>query len=440
MLDDIINTGVLDIFIWMFTHGGFLLILWGIIYVAYKLYLRDVRRNYLSKLKWKFLKLTAPRTNEVSMLAIESIFAQMHAVHTTINFYDKYMLGKLQSWYSLEIVSFGGTISLIMRVPEKQLELVKAAFYAQYPECEIKEVDDYMQNIQFDPYDPNCPIDIFGFEWNLGQEDVVPIKTYRDFEHMAAEDKVIDPLSAVWEAMSSIKPYEFYGIQYVIYSVADADWKAKSEAVVQKLLGIQPAKAVGLISRITDLFAKFGKFSLFDLFKTETPSNVPPGPKSFMNLTEMEKEKLTAIQRKAGKAAYFTKLRHLYIAPKDQFDNTQKALLVGAMRNLGSSILNNWKPDTKKTWCDIPVKLSPTLERPYIDHQVKKRKYWFFKGYKERDWDIGLPWQLMNVEELATLYHLPLIKEDQLPPMERIVSKKVAPPTNLPMGNIEDFE
>src|SRR6185312_5925876 len=133
------------------------------------------------------------------------------------------------------IVSFGGKISFIMRIPEKTRDLVESAVYSQYPQAEISEVGDYMENFHYDPYDPNSQYDIFGSEWKLDQDQALPIKTYKDFEHQTAEEKIIDPLTNFFESLAKIQPYEFMGFQFIIQPLADNEWHEKSLAKVKEL-------------------------------------------------------------------------------------------------------------------------------------------------------------------------------------------------------------
>jgi hypothetical protein len=57
-----------------------------------------------------------------------------------------------------------------------------------------------------------------------------------------------------------------------------------------------------------------------------------------------------------------------------------------------------------------------------------------FKGFKTRSIVIGQNMPVMNVEELATLFHLPLTTDISSASVEKIESKKVQPPINLPVS------
>ncbi len=159
----------------------------------------------------------------------------------------------------------------------------------------------------------------------------------------------------------------------------------------------------------------------------------------FMKLSDIEKEKVNGILRKTSKPGYMTKLRHLYIAPKDKYDGSKKAIFVGAYRGLGSAVMNGFKPDTKFTWTSLEYKISPGLEQLYIDREEKKRKRRIFKAYKERDWHVGIAQYILNTEEIATIFHLPLYTKERanVPQVDTVSSKKTQAPANLPVGDYE---
>ncbi len=421
-----------------FLYGGWVLVVLVTVRILFWLYMGEIQHQFIHSQEWIFLNIKVPKENLVSTLAVESIFAQMHALHTGITFAQKYVEGKDQLWYSLEIISMGGKISFLIMCPKKTRDLVEAAFYAQYPTAEITQVEDYMENINYDP--ETSSFDIWGCEYKLLADDVIPIKTYKDFEHPVAEEKVIDPLASHFEALSKIGPHEFYGVQIIIQPLGDNEWQPKGESKVKELIG----EAVAHEASWSDFFLAplnaFANFSFKDalLGGGHGHGHDEKGPKNnWQSMTDMEKERVNLIQRKIGKPGYRTKIRHLYIAPKDKYDGSKKSVVIGSYRPLGSANTNTFKPDTKLTWTSLEYHISPTLEKPYIEWEEKRRKVMMFKGYKNRDVHIGNPMFVMNVEELATLYHFPISTTAAAVPIERTESKKASAPINLPVS--EDF-
>ena len=160
---------------------------------------------------------------------------------------------------------------------------------------------------------------------------------------------------------------------------------------------------------------------------------------NWMSLTESEKERVTLIEKKISKPGYRTKIRFLYIAPKDRMDLTKRGIFIGAYRFLGSTLTNKMKPDVNKTWTGLTYKFSKELEAPYMEHVLKIRKRRIFKGFKERDIHLGIPMFVLNVEEIATLYHFPITTKTTLAPsaIEKTETKKSQPPVDLPVATPE---
>lgn len=426
---------ILRVLWFIFSHGGWVVFVMAVVYMLYKSYLGEIQHQFVHSQEWVFLSIKVPRDNIVSTLAVESIFSQMHALHSSLTFPQKYIEGRDQLWFSLEIVSMGGKISFVIRTPKKARDLVEAAIYAQYPTAELTEIDDYMENIHYDP--ETSEFDLWGSEWKLVEDDVIPIKTYRDFEHPTAEVKIIDPLNGHFEGLSKIAPHEFYGVQIIIQPLSDPEWKPRGESKVKQLIGEEEEHDLG-ISDI--LLAPLNAFANFSFKSMITGGGHGHGHDSeskqknqWQNLTEAQKERVSLVERKIGKPGYKTKIRHLYIAPREKFDGSKKSIIIGSYRPLGSAMTNQFKPETKRTWTGVEYKISPTLEQAYIDYEVKKRKRLIFKGYKDRDIHLGMPMFILNTEELATIYHFPISETGIAAPVEKTESKRSAPPVNLPV-------
>ncbi len=156
-------------------------------------------------------------------------------------------------------------------------------------------------------------------------------------------------------------------------------------------------------------------------------------------MTEGEKQRVTLIENKLNKPCYRSKIRLLYIAPKDQYDKGRRFELIGALRHLspggGSGVHNTLKTD-RRIWTKVDAYFSQGLEKPILEWKTKKRKYWFLKGYKNRSTHIGSPKFLLSTEELATLFHFPITAEGTLVPagVQSVESKKVRAPANLPIA------
>ncbi len=421
---------------WVFS--GWIYFILGMVYLLWKSYLLEIQHQFVHNNKFIFLNIRVPKENMVSTLAVETIFSQLHALHVAKTFAEKYVEGQFQLWYSLEIVSFGGKISFIMRIPEKMKYTVEAAFYAHYPQAEITEVDDYIANYNYNVDDPNEPTEMFGTEWKLTADEVIPIKTYKDFEHSTAEESIIDPLANLFEALSKIEPHEVFAIQIIIQPLGDEEWKPKAEAKIQELIGAEAKHDLKFSDSLLSPINKFAKFSYKEALLAHSHGHGEEGTKpktNWLSMTEGEKERVSLIEQKIGKPGYKTKIRFLYIAPKDKYDPSRRSLIIGAYRPLGSVMTNKLKPDTSTTWTGTDYVFSKGLEAPYLDWVLKYKKKHFIRGYKQRDVHIGIPMFILNTDEIATLYHFPITTKTTTvqSSIERTASKKGQPPSDLPV-------
>lgn len=410
----------------------------ALIYILWRMYFTEIKHQYILSQEWIFLHIKVPKENIVSSLAVETIFAQMHALHAGKTFPEIYVEGQGQLWYSLEIVSMGGKTSFIIRLPKRMRDVVESAFYTHYPEAEILEVEDYMKNFVYDPYNPG-EYDIWGTEWKLAESDVIPIKTYKDFEHPTAEEKIIDPLANLFEGLAKMEPHEFFGIQILTEPLGDEEWKPRGESKIKELIGEEEEHEVKLSDIFMAPFNWFAKLKYKELLVPahghEKPEN---GPKNnWLSMTEAQKQRVTLIESKIGKPGYKTKIRFLYIAPVDKFDPMKKSIMTGAYRPLGSVMTNKVRPELKYTWTAADYRFSKTLEKPFLDLKLRRRKKNMFNGYKNRDTHMGYSPFVLNTEELATLFHFPITTEGKsmVSSIDRTVSKKVQPPSDLPIGD-----
>lgn len=378
--------------IWfLFSHGGWIAFVLLGLWLLYVLYMNEVQGAYKDSIEWTFLEIKPPKENLSSFYSAEQIYIQLHQLMDNFSTQEKILEGKIIFWLSFEIVSLGGTISFIVRVPKKQRELVEASFYANYQEIEITEVNDYLSNFDYSPDNPDY--EMFGTEFILTQKQSLPIRTYREFISLKgpdASEKVVDPLGPLLEVFSRVSPHEFYALQIIIRPTNDASWKKEAEGMIADL----------------------------------------SGEKLFPELDDITKLQIAAIKTKLGKPAYQTKIRFLHVGPKDKFNSDAKKLVLSPMKVFSSANFNGFRPAfaPKKDY-----KISKTLEAPYIDRWVRQRKIDLFNAFKGRSTWVGEPMYIMNVEELATLYHFPITSETTIPSVETVNVKKIQPPSNLPI-------
>lgn len=411
--------GIISSIVKVFSWVWWIAIPLALFFVAVDLWTNYVRIKYLKSVKYKLLEIRIPANLVKTPKSMENIFSTFHAMKISVDsFKKKYIEGKVQLWLSLEMVGNGGGISFYIRTPEEFRNLVEAQIYAQYPQTEIVEVDDYVNLISKDL--PNKYYDLFGAEYQFARPSPYPIRTYEFFEEIK-EEKRIDPLASIIETMSKLKSDEKIWIQILIKYPKD-DWKKEADELVGKLAGKKaPQKDESLWSWIILFFINLIKAPFVPPEWGGAPEKEAPASKvSF--LTPGEKEIVDSIETKAAKLGFETVIRFLYIDKRDAFSRLNISSIMGALNQFNTQNLNSFKVHKETmTKADPPFKAQKEF--------LKKRQ--LYNAYRLRSFRGGLK-TILNTEELATIYHFPIVAVEG-PSLRRIEAKKGEPPINLPV-------
>lgn len=416
--------------------GGWIGFVIGLVYMFWLLYKDFIQLRWYATLPWLFLKVTVPKENEKSPLAFEEILNQLHSIQEHITWAEKYLEGQFQIWFTWEVTSIGGVIGNYVRILPKHRHVFEAALYAQFPDAEIEEAEDYFQKLPKYNTDTS-EFDIFAFSFRYINETYYPTRTYYDFEHATAET-FVDPIAGMWEELSKISPYEMYVIQFVLRPVGDEHWKEKGRLLVKKLKG-EP----GANKKPTDTFGKVMGFifgPILDAFirrGIEEParqSEKYEPPSLMLHLTEDEKLVINSIEKKLSKWGYQTKIHCLYISPREKYNPTViNRAVIGAFKSFGANNLNALKPKLSR-WTKVNYFLFKELEKPIVELRLKFRKRRYMSLIRRRWYFWGQPPNIMSVEEIASYLHFPGI-EVTVPHIQRVTVAKIQPPPELPISD-----
>lgn len=407
---------------WIFTP----MILWSIFEVAWVSYRQE---KYLRNMEWVLLEIKVPRQEiEKRPKTMEEFFSSLHSVHGVMidTLYDVYLKGMLELWFSFEIVSVEGDIHFYVRTPILSREMLESQIYSQYPDAEIKEVEDYVKNIPDGL--PNKDYDLWGTDMTLAREDAYPIRTYKEFEDPASGE-FFDPVSNIVEGVSKLKKGEQIWIQFLVRPIDDK-WKKDADQLVLKLIGRKKKSASGdnPLSFIISEFVDMGRYIIYGFFSSVNTNEKeekykPPDPVSLMlHLSPGEKAVVTAIDESTKKLGFGTNIRWIYLAKKDVFDKTKGcAILFSYFSQFSSLDLNRLTPNPL-------TKTSAYYFFTKTRKQFKKRS--IFRRYKRREFD--KKGYVLNTEELATIFHFPTI-EVKAPLVPHVEAKKGKPPSTLPI-------
>jgi hypothetical protein len=392
------------------------------------IYLWWRKEVWIGKIKFIVLEIKPPKEVLRPIKAMETVFNGLWHFYDPPNPREKWFEGKDQLGFSLEIVSLGGEPHFFIRIPENFRNLTESVLYSQYSDLEINQVDDFTK---FVPQDvPNKDWDIWGTDYEMLKEDIYPIKTYSKFfeerPEVAKEEKRIDPVSNILEGMAKFKPGEQLWVQIMATPVAygiESDYVERGKKEVDNLV-----KRPKLPKRKTIIE------EAIDVLVTGKPPTEPEKEKKAimpeMELTPGEKKIVSGIEDKISKYAFNCTIRFIQLGKRNVFFPPNKAIPMGFFDLFSTADLNGLKP-MKKTITKVH-----TVWLWFLDNRrayVRKRS--IFRNFIERNspfWPFSGGTFILNIEELASLYHFPGVGVTAAPSVSRIEAKKGEAPPGLP--------
>lgn len=414
-----------------FIRGGWVIFAYFFIQASYLIWLMEKQNKYASTVTYIILAIDIPKDTEQTPKAVEQLFATISGAHSPLSWKEVYLEGKFQLAFQFEIISIDGYVQFLIRTPKQFKDLVESAIYSQYPDAEITEVEDYVGTVP-DKY-PNDTHNIWGTEIILARNWVYPIKTYTEFEDkVSGEFK--DPLSALLETMSKIKKGEQVWLQ-IIVRPAGFEWIKASEKAAYKIAGKKFPEKKSWSDRLLSpffglIFLSSGEEMFFLTGGSSKPSSQKePLPSLMLHLTPGEKNAIEAIERKASKIGFDCKVRLIYISPLETFQTARVISSVfGAIKQFNTLDMNAFKPDPKT---------KTTIMYFFIKSRLASRRRRIMEAYKKRSGTIGRSHFILNIEELATIWHFPA-KTVKSPLLSKTETKKAEPPFSLPVSKIDD--
>jgi len=228
------------------------LIIFAGIYVAAVL-LEILRANLAKKRqfakKYSVLQVRVARENETGPLVAEQIFASIHGIYQKIGFW-RGLFGATQDKISLEIANIGSNIKFFIAFPAKYKNFIEGQIYAQYPDVEIEEVEDYAKIEEMEISLGNTsnesgeqgiiPIkdlpaikakkefsrfdfgkNVFGAELTFTDPTIYPIKRYAQFEDKMAK-LAVDPIAGVTATLAKLNDHDEQAwIQIIVRPMSD---------------------------------------------------------------------------------------------------------------------------------------------------------------------------------------------------------------------------
>lgn len=414
------------VFAFILRNGGLVLFFPVFVWMLWEGWKEWIEEKYLHKKKYVLLAVDVPKETEQSMKAVEQFISVLHGVHFGPNKKEKYWIGVTMDRFALEIVSIDGYIQYFIRCDDYNADIVKGGIYAQYPDAEIVEVEDYVHNVP--RHFPDKEWDMWGTEFVLAKSEVYPIKTYEFFEHPLT-GVYADPLAAMLELLSRLRPGEQVWLQLII-TPEGHEWREHAVEHVAHLIGKHPAASKTILDRITNAPLQALEMVHDAVFINEhdatahATSEHEEDKGNYMNMTAGEKIEVEEIEKKASRLLYRTKFRFIYLSRKEVTNNYRVAGSVfGIVKQFNTLNLNALRAGGHT------VVSGPTYL--FVKRRQNKRRNHLMHGYIDRLNHYGETGYVLSSAEVATLFHFPLMAINA-PLLSSTESKKSEPPTRLP--------
>ncbi|MBL8121569.1 ATP-binding protein [Candidatus Saccharibacteria bacterium] len=316
------------------------------------------------------LLLQVPRTNDKKELAAEQMFASLHGLLTIPT--PGILRAAKRERLGFEIAVRGKRIGFYVWVPRYLVSYVEEQIYAQYPTVHITEVADYAAEVQSRKYQIRLATEL-----KFTANNALPIKTFQSFE--------VDPLAAITATLAKFSDDEEAWLQMLIRP-ASPTWHKSSEQYVAKMKNQGSMTTTGMFSVLW----------------------APPETKvDSVKLTDDQQTRVSAAEQKSQKLAFETQVRIVYQGNTlKQQAQLQIQSIVASYKQFNSTYLNGFQ---SKRIADDPS---------VIEH------------YGARTFNrAGF---MCNIEEVATLYHLPHTNVET-PYIMWATSQTAEPPANLPV-------
>lgn len=416
----LIMGSVLKDYWWLFLPN-FLLIVFEMAWMNY------IQRKFARELKWVLLEIKTPQGIEKGPQIFEHILSGLYSTEggAIDTVFDVYFGGVTETYFSLEIAGLEGQVHFYVRTQKKLKDLVEAQIYAQYPRAEIEEVEDYAE--KGPSHFPDKNWDLWGSEMILKKEDAYPIRTYNQFQEKITNE-LIDPIASFIEEMSKNAPGEYTWFQILIRPAKDY-WKEDAEQLIGKLIGRKEKQRKGILGDVWNDFS--------DIFRNiwVAPMRLPVYPEKekssdndikeslMLYLSPDAKEVVEAIGNNLTKHGFETTIRWFYLGRKEAFNKAKGFFSVMAplsqfnSHNLNSFVINGF---TKTSAYYVATEWRKNIRQNELIRKYRERKI-ENRGF------------VLNLEELATMYHFPTIGVEA-PQTPWVKARRGGSPKELPVG------
>ena len=373
-------------------------------YAWWKNWVWYVRTRYFSKKPSVLIEIKMPHEVHKSPSAMEHVLSELWYTSGQTTVVDRYWEGSMRPWSSLEMCSFGGSVHFYVWCYADMRPLIELNLFAQYPEIEIEEVEDYAKKFVYDP----SIMDVFGNHMIYQEDPVLPIRTYHDFEleEVHEPEFIVDPMAHIVETLSAMKNSEQGWIQIIFQAMTEGGQSAFMHQSDVKIEEIRKAGAL------------FGEHVHLSEDEVRIARARP---------TWMQTEQMHSIERQMNKRMFEVGIRICYIANLEDYRGVMRNALRWIFMPYYGQWQNRlrpkrWHGDFDFAWQDFREIRWRLTARRFFD--AWRRRSQFYSPYV-------MPALPMSSEAIASLWHPPS-SGIASPGLERLHAKKAEAPHNLP--------
>ena len=111
--------------------------------IAWRFWVHYIQQDFISGIEFVLLEIIPPREVLRSPKAMELFFTNALYHWSKKGGKEEYWQGAVWFWFSLEIASIEGQVHFYIRTPSRIKSLIETQMYAQYPQAQVKVVEDY---------------------------------------------------------------------------------------------------------------------------------------------------------------------------------------------------------------------------------------------------------------------------------------------------------
>ena len=333
------------------------------------------------------LVLEIPRTNDKQELAAEQLFASLHGILRDNK--ELRLSGGHQEHISFEIASVNGQIRFYVWVPKTLQSFVEGQIYSQYPTVQIHQADE-----DYTEHERDHEV-AYSTELTLTTDEFLPIRTFQNFE--------VDPLAGITGTLAKLETTgEELWIQVLVRPIPD-DWQNAADRYINSIKNGRMFSLPGFGGSMQWLIGVLG--ALWQ------PPEQGANQSTAVELSDRDKTRISEAEKKATKLGYEVKIRLVYMGESQTNAKLRMQALVGTFKQFNSTNLNGFRA------------VKGAFGKEFID-KYRKRSF-IGDGF------------ILNIEELASVFHLPHTNVET-PNIVWASSKTAEPPSKLPVLTGED--